>query len=99
MIFYVSKDSEANSIYKASAGSFGNKEVLTRNGITLERFLTNNEVKFVDLLKLDIEGAEIDILKSTINDNLCKMKQSTIKLYELIKSFTSYDKVKKIQKK
>lgn len=99
LTFYLSQDPEANSIYKSSASSFGDKGVMSVSGITLETFLKNNEIKSVDLLKVDIEGAEVDLFKSTSNDTLSKIKQITIEFHDFIKGSISSEEVKIIEKK
>ncbi|HER26118.1 MAG TPA: FkbM family methyltransferase [Rhodospirillales bacterium] len=53
-------------------------------GITLESFLKNQDIARIDLLKVDIEGAEIDMFDSTPDRILCKIGQITIEFHDFV---------------
>ncbi|MCS7052923.1 MAG: FkbM family methyltransferase [Ignavibacterium sp.] len=69
------------SIYKSMFESFyGNKETISYEIeiITLDDFLEKENIQSVDLLKIDIEGGELEVLKGakkSINENRIKIIQ------------------------
>lgn len=83
--FYISNQAESSSI-KNNVASFedGIQGVVTVEGITLESFLKKNNIEMVDLLKLDIEGAEVEVFKSTSDDTLRQIKQITIEFHDFL---------------
>ena len=93
---------EGNSIFKEVADAVSKKwpvaqvpsttvlteEVLTVEGITLETFLNINKIQVVDLLKVDIEGAEVELFSSTKDETFCtRIKQITIEFHDFIEEF------------
>lgn len=83
--FYISNQPESSSINSKVANfEDGSKGVVTVEGITLESFLKNNRIEMVDLLKLDIEGAEVEVFKSTSDDTLRQIKQITIEFHDFL---------------
>ncbi|WP_242725383.1 FkbM family methyltransferase [Microcoleus vaginatus] len=61
-----------------SASVYGLQGEISVDGITLETFLNNQRIELVDLLKIDIEGAEEAVFNSTSDATLCNVKQITI---------------------
>ncbi len=53
-------------------------------GITLESFLEARNIDRIDLLKVDIEGAEIDMFDSTSDQTLRAIGQITIEFHDFI---------------
>lgn len=53
-------------------------------GITLNTFLKQIRVESVDLLKVDIEGAEIDALNGLYDNALKKIKQITVEFHDFV---------------
>ena len=66
------------------------------DGITLETFLNNPRIELVDLLKIDIEGAQEAIFNSTRDATLCQVKHSTIEFHDFLPGSISSEEVKKI---
>ncbi|KAF3884591.1 MULTISPECIES: FkbM family methyltransferase [Nostocales] len=58
------------------------QEKITVEGISLESFLKKHHIQSVDLLKVDIEGAEIDLFNSISDETLCKIKQLTVEFHD-----------------
>jgi FkbM family methyltransferase len=59
-------------------------ELVEVQGITLKKFLLDQEIKRVDLLKIDIEGAEIEVLNNVSDDILNKINQITIEFHDFL---------------
>ncbi|UNU23504.1 FkbM family methyltransferase [Microcoleus vaginatus HSN003] len=72
------RSSKCNSISQESASVYGLQGEISVDGITLETFLNNQRIELVDLLKIDIEGAEEAVFNSTSDATLCNVKQITI---------------------
>lgn len=64
-----------------------NQEVLTLEGVTLEKFLDDNNIKNIDLLKVDIEGAEIELFDSLSDATICSIKQLTVEFHDFMEYF------------
>lgn len=60
-----STNRECNSIHSSIAETYGLKDLETCPGITLEHFLHKHDIPKIDLLKVDIEGAEELLFDST----------------------------------
>lgn len=58
---------------------------------SLESLLDEIGVGEVDLLKIDIEGAEIEMLESTSDETLRSMKQITIEFHDFVDPTTTED--------
>lgn len=54
----------------------------TVHGVTLEGFLEREGLLDVDLLKLDIEGAELAVLETTSSDVLRRVRQITVEFHD-----------------
>lgn len=63
------------------------EESIDVQGMTLESFMNANHLDFVDLLKMDIEGAEIDLLKSIDDETLRKIRQITVEFHDFLPYF------------
>lgn len=55
-------------------------------GTTLTSFLNRHSISTVDLLKIDIEGAEFDVLASTSDSDLLRIRQLTIEFHDFLDS-------------
>lgn len=82
-----------NGIYNVPTDD---KNRFLADGITLETFLIKNSLNKVDLLKVDIEGAEIELFESTSNETFLKIKQLSIEFHDFIKSLNQDKKIKEI---
>jgi len=63
------------------------EESIEVQGMTLKSFMTANHLNYVDLLKMDIEGAEIDLLKSIDDDTLRKIRKITVEFHDFLPYF------------
>ncbi|MGB3265782.1 MAG: FkbM family methyltransferase [Microcoleus sp.] len=93
---YTSDNRECNSISQESASVYGLQGEISVDGITLETFLNNQKIELVDLLKIDIEGAEEAVFNSTSDATLCNVKQITIEFHDFMPGSISTGEVKKI---
>lgn len=58
--------------------------IIKVHSTTLEKFLNENNVERVGLLKIDIEGAEISLFNSTKDDILKKAEQITVEFHDFM---------------
>lgn len=54
-------------------------------GITLERFVEQHKIERLDLVKMDIEGAEIKVFDSLPDEFLSKIAQLTVEFHDFCK--------------
>ncbi len=94
--FYISDNIECNSISQEVASSYGLQGEISVDGITLETFLNNQRIELVDLLKIDIEGAEEAVFNSTRDTTLCNVKQISIEFHDFMPGSISTEEVNKI---
>jgi len=81
---YVSNQPTTTSIMKKICEMHGTKENITAEGINFEKFLEINGVEDVDILKADIEGAEMEMFASVSDKTILKAKQITIEFHTFI---------------
>lgn len=63
------------------------KNAATVEGITLDKFLGDRQIDSVDLMKVDIEGAEIELFKSASDETLLKIKQIAVEFHDFLDYF------------
>lgn len=56
-------DITSNPDYNHISYSFGNESALRVATITLDKFVSDNNLKYIKLIKIDVEGAELMVLK------------------------------------
>lgn len=66
--------------------------------ITLENFINALNIKVIDILKIDIEGAEIRLFNSTPSSIIKQAKQITIEFHAFVKNFNIENNVYRIIK-
>jgi FkbM family methyltransferase len=93
---YTSDNRECHSISQEAASVYGLQGEISVDGITLETFLNNQKIELVDLLKIDIEGAEEAVFNSTRDATLCNVKQITIEFHDFMPGSISTEEVNKI---
>ena len=78
----INENSESNSLthIKPQSGLFSIVE-----GLTFQQILDSNKLSIIDLVKMDIEGAEIGVIKSIDPEVLKDIKQITIEFHDFIK--------------
>lgn len=70
-------------------------EKIKIEGITFESFIESQNIETVDLLKVDIEGAEIDLFTSLSDQNLKNIKQITVEFHDF--KFSMLEEVEAIK--
>jgi FkbM family methyltransferase len=55
-------------------------------GVTLSSLLSDFGIEHMDLLKMDIEGAEVSVIESTPNDVLLRADQITVEFHDFLDS-------------
>jgi FkbM family methyltransferase len=80
--FCVTENQEANHIAQITTDDPSQK--ITVEGISIEKFLSQQNIQGVDLMKVDIEGAEIELFKSMSDETIGKIKQITIEFHDFI---------------
>lgn len=93
---YSSYNLECNSISQEAASVCGLQGEISVDGITLETFLNNQSIELVDLLNIDIEGAEEAVFNSTSDATLCKVKQITMEFHDFLPGSISTQEVNNI---
>lgn len=80
--FHLAENDEESSIYGSrNSTSVPSIEV---ESIHLERFLASRSIQKIDVLKLDIEGAEIEVLASCSDDFLRNVGQVTVEFHDFL---------------
>ena len=87
---YVSKFSNLNSLQRPNerAWGFADKKYVDVETTTLDQFCYENNIKHIDILKLDVQGSELDVLmgSKTIlgkgNISLVYVEWQVVPLYE-----------------
>lgn len=80
---YVAKNTESSSIYELP--SEDTDRTVTVRGMMFETLLKSENLTAVDLLKVDIEGAEADLFYSLRDETIRQMKQITIEFHDFVK--------------
>ncbi|MDB5150382.1 MAG: hypothetical protein JWQ57_4402, partial [Mucilaginibacter sp.] len=89
--FYLSEYSLAHSMQSEIAGKWGIIEKLTVPSITLEKFITDEGIQFpIDVLKIDIEGAEVDAILSLPCGMLQQIKQIPVEFHDFLETNKVY---------
>lgn len=83
-VFHVRENPEAGSLGAAGAVALAALEVET---ISLPTLMQRVNVDHIDLLKLDIEGAEFDLIKETPDETLCSIGQITVEFHDFQEQF------------
>jgi len=84
MTFFVSSNPEASSLDKNLAGQYGIIEERRVECITFSTLLSKYNIKEVELLKVDIEGAEVELLQKMTDDELLKCKQLAVEFHDFM---------------
>ncbi len=78
--FCVTENPESNHIVKYNTDV--SQDIISVEGVTLESFINQQKIKSIDLLKVDIEGAEIDLFESLTDEIISNIKQITIEFHD-----------------
>ena len=77
---FANKSTDFSIMFKDEDSS----EKITVPSITLEKFLEQNDIEYVELLKIDIEGAEFPLFDSTTDKTLKNVEQITIEFHDFL---------------
>jgi FkbM family methyltransferase len=90
--FYISKNSEANSLQLAISEAWGVTTSTIIEEKTLEKFLSDENIPLpVDILKIDVEGAETDIINSLSANTLSRIGQIPVEFHDFILGTEQYN--------
>lgn len=81
--FFIADNPEGNSIYEAHRDAA--EAFVETPGITLPAFMDVHHLQHIDVLKVDIEGAEIDLIRSMSDGDLQNIQQITMECHDFIK--------------
>jgi FkbM family methyltransferase len=80
--FILSDNPEASSLYHEIANSFGISHEIEVRALTLPEYLKEKGITSeVSILKLDIEGGEIEVLKTLERKDLSRIDQITVEFH------------------
>ena len=96
LTFFTSTDPTAGSLLHRPDVPDGQ---ITVQGVTLDRFVRDNNIKRIDLLKMDIEGAEVAVFESLSDETLKKVRQISIEFHDFMPEVMSTQDVKRIRQK
>ena len=60
------------------------EKVISAEGITLRTFLESNNIDSIALLKVDIEGAEVEMFEGLDKETLAKIDQITVEFHDFL---------------
>jgi FkbM family methyltransferase len=76
--FFISANSEGSSIYEHGA----TEESISVHTLTLESLMQQVGIAQADLVKLDVEGAEIEVLMQVSDATLKRLRQVTVEFHD-----------------
>ena len=88
---HVSTYSESHSLRPLPRSGVGSIEV---DGITFQRFMEVCRLEQINLMKVDIEGSEVELLEALPNDILDRIDQMTVAFHDFKPEFDLTAKVK-----
>lgn len=92
--FYTSTNNTAGSLILRPDVPDGK---ITVQGVTLDEFVRDNNIKRIDLLKVDIEGAEVAVFETLSEATLKKIRQITIEFHDFMPEVMSGEDVARIR--
>lgn len=92
--FFIGDNAEASSIKKTSDNI---NEVVTIDGIRLDTFISRCGLNQIDLLKMDIEGAEFDLFNTIDEKTLLSIRQITVEFHDWV--LGNYSEVVSLRKR
>ncbi len=93
---FVSANPEANSITRTVAGS---QAAVTVESATLATLMSHAGLAHIDLLKVDIEGAEIALFESAGADMLAKIAQISVEFHDFVPGMLGPNEVNSVMDK
>jgi FkbM family methyltransferase len=98
-VIHLSGNPEAHSVDPAIAASFGGRGTVTAPLASLEGFLVRAGLDRVDLLKLDIEGAEIPLLENAREETLRRIGQITVELHDFLAGRQDASRIRSLKRR
>jgi FkbM family methyltransferase len=95
--FYLSDNQEANTLARPTSEPVQSKIVVQT--LTLASFLEQQKLPTVDLLKVDIEGAEIAVFASTPDEILKCCRQITVEFHDFLMDRVTRSEVVTVRKR
>lgn len=92
---FVSQNLEGSTITGSSAA--GSNGAVTVDGVTLGTLMARAGISAIDLLKMDIEGAEIGLFAAASDDILSNIKQITVEFHDFVPGGVSTQQVTDIK--
>ena len=92
--FFPSENIEAGTIRK-SGSSMGYQPV-SISGVCFSTFLRQEHITVTELLKVDIEGAEVELFRSVSDEALKDIEQITIEFHDFIEQFKMSEEMQRI---
>ena len=90
---------EAGSVGSSAVWFSGKNNVIKKQAITIDSWVTNNDIKQLDFIKMDIEGAEIEALDGCV-ETIERLKPNfAIASYHIVNDKPTYIKVESFFKK
>jgi len=97
--FYISNIPNSSSLYPQISAKHGINKTIVVPSITLEDFLNANNIRSIDLLKIDIEGSELDFFNSAKDGIISNIKQISVEFHDFIEGVRFGGNVEKIIKR
>ncbi|MCA9442232.1 MAG: FkbM family methyltransferase [Candidatus Omnitrophica bacterium] len=94
-IFHLADNPLASTLYNLDNSPFHPVSEVEVPGIPFEDLLQEFQIAHVDLLKVDIEGAEVDLFDSTSSETLSNISQIAVEFHDFC-HFISSDDVRRI---
>ena len=82
--FYVSNNQEAGSVIENFENKWGSKGTDIVEGVTWNSLIDklNLENKLISVVKVDIEGSELDLIESFTSENISAVQQITVEFHD-----------------
>ena len=82
--FYISDNAEASSIIKDFGEKWGSNTKVSIEGLTFNDLIDRLDLrgKEIDVLKVDIEGAELDLIECLKDQDMQMIKQITVEFHD-----------------
>jgi FkbM family methyltransferase len=84
LMLQVSENPEASSVFLSVSGVFGVRETVNVPTMTLDAVMDILSEPRVHMIKMDIEGAEIDVLRTANRKTLARIDQITVEFHDFI---------------
>ncbi|MHB1688297.1 MAG: FkbM family methyltransferase [Ignavibacteriaceae bacterium] len=94
---FVSKNLEGSTITGSSAS--GSEDAVTVDGVTLGTLMARAGIETIDLLKIDIEGAEVGLFEAASNDLLSNITQITVEFHDFVPGVISTHQAEEIKER